>query len=137
MLDAASSYTHLRYTVFMERSSGPEPPPPSPPYSARCFTRFLGQNSAAVCDAGCGAVSMLALRVPAHAQQLIQMGAAEAVVQAMKIHPKVKQIQVGCLLGRLLDRNVLLAPSSLGVSRVESWLYHSAFGYVSEKATEL
>lgn len=37
---------------------------------------------------------MLALRVPGHAKQLVQAGGGQAVVQAMKVHPKEKQLQV-------------------------------------------
>ena len=51
-----------------------------------------------VCEEGCGAVSMLALRVPANAKQLVQDGAGQAVVKAMETHPKAKQLQVGYLV---------------------------------------
>ena len=40
---------------------------------------------------------MLALRVRPNAKQLVEQGAADAVVQAMKLHPESKQVQVGML----------------------------------------
>ena len=39
---------------------------------------------------------MLALRVPDNAKKLIELGAGEIVIQAMKIHPDNKLIQVCC-----------------------------------------
>lgn len=63
-----------------------------------------------MCEAACGAISFLALRVPAHAKQLMQLGAGQAVVQAMKVHSKQKQLQVRiyfCLL-RVVCKIVVL-----------------------------
>lgn len=56
------------------------------------------QMECSVCEEACGAVSMLALRVPAHAKQLVQDGAGQAVVKVMEAHPKAKQLQkLGCM----------------------------------------
>ncbi|XP_068217257.1 armadillo repeat-containing protein 6 [Palaemon carinicauda] len=51
-----------------------------------------------LCEAGISALSMLSLRVPAHATSLLQSGGADAIIQSMKIHPKEKQLQkLGCM----------------------------------------
>ncbi|XP_042222733.1 armadillo repeat-containing protein 6-like isoform X2 [Homarus americanus] len=51
-----------------------------------------------VCEEGFGALSMLALRVPAHAKQIIQAGGGQAIIQAMKIHYNNMQLQkLGCM----------------------------------------
>lgn len=56
------------------------------------------QSIPSVCEEGCGALSMLSLRVPAHAKQLVQAGGGQAVIQAMKTHPQNKQVQkLGCM----------------------------------------
>ncbi|XP_027212248.2 armadillo repeat-containing protein 6 [Penaeus vannamei] len=65
------------------------------------------QSVPGVCEAACGAISFLALRVPAHAKQLMQLGAGQAVVQAMKVHSKQKQLQkLGCMAIRNLVSRV-------------------------------
>ena len=56
-----------------------------------------------MCEEACGAVSMLALRVPANAKQLVQDGAGQAVVRVMEAHPKAKQLQVCDLVPQVLS----------------------------------
>nr|XP_045612554.1 armadillo repeat-containing protein 6-like isoform X2 [Procambarus clarkii] len=60
-----------------------------------------------VCEEGCGALSMMSLRVPDYSKQLVQAGAGQAVVQAMKTHPKNKQLQkLGCMAIRNMASRV-------------------------------
>ncbi|KAK3861857.1 hypothetical protein Pcinc_032222 [Petrolisthes cinctipes] len=78
------------------------------------------QNVRGVCEEGCGAVSMLALRCPTHAKQLEEAGAGSAVLQAMKIHPKVVQIQkLGCMAIRNLASRMPENQASLKAQGVE------------------
>lgn len=59
------------------------------------------ENERSVSEEGCGAISMLALRVPANAKQLMEDGAGRVVVRAMEAHPKAKQVQkLGCMAVR-------------------------------------
>lgn len=78
------------------------------------------QNVKGVCEEGCGAVSMLALRCPAHARQLEAVGASRVVLQAMKIFPNEIQIQkLGCMAIRNLSSRVPENHASLIAEGVE------------------
>ncbi|XP_076066743.1 armadillo repeat-containing protein 6 isoform X2 [Oratosquilla oratoria] len=68
----------------------------SPELIIRALTKH--EASAPVCEACVAALSVLALREVNHSKELVKMGAAQAIVQAMKIHPKHKQLQkMGCM----------------------------------------
>lgn len=47
-----------------------------------------------VCDQGCAALSMLALRKPSNCKDIMESGGALAALQAMKTHPEEVNVQV-------------------------------------------
>uniref|UniRef100_A0A6A7FR70 Armadillo repeat-containing protein 6-like n=2 Tax=Hirondellea gigas TaxID=1518452 RepID=A0A6A7FR70_9CRUS len=56
------------------------------------------QLNVGVCGACCTAISMLVLRQPKNGAAMLECGAAASMLQAMKQHPKQKQLQkMGCL----------------------------------------
>ncbi|KAM8961028.1 armadillo repeat-containing protein 6 [Pelodytes ibericus] len=55
------------------------------------ITRHL--SSAQICDQGCAALAMLALRKPENCKVIMEGGGALAALQALKTHPKVPTVQ--------------------------------------------
>lgn len=74
----------------------------------RTNSHFYHQNVRGVCEEGCGAVSMLALRCPSHAKQLEEAGAGSAILQVMKMHPNVVQIQVSTRLFLTVSKHYII-----------------------------
>lgn len=52
------------------------------------------QGSSSVSSAGCSCIAALALRSPDNAQVLVDNGAADTIVDALKIHDKNGKLQV-------------------------------------------
>ena len=52
------------------------------------------QGSVPISSAGCGCIAALALRNPDHSQILVDNGAADALVEALKIHNNNLKVQV-------------------------------------------
>ncbi|KAK2868367.1 hypothetical protein Q7C36_000238 [Tachysurus vachellii] len=60
-------------------------------------------SNAQVCDQGCAALSMIALRKPSNCKDIMESGGALAALQAMKTHPKEVNVQKqSCMLLRNL-----------------------------------
>ena len=60
------------------------------------------QRNAAVCEAGCAAVSALVLRFPAHSDAVVDAGGPEVICTTLELHASSAAVQVLQLVCQLI-----------------------------------